>query len=107
MPKHDKKVTHLKGAKKLKKAEHLKYCKQEKAKQTKELKSRFYGKWYVPIHLIPTVLSLKVGEMFLSFGFVLWPTRDMLQIKKLLIIKYICCKLKNVAANKIKLLQIK
>lgn len=38
MPKHDKKVTHLKGAKKLKKAEHLKYCKQEKAKQTKEQK---------------------------------------------------------------------
>ena len=39
--------------------------------------------------------------------FVRWPSGDMLQIKKLLQIKWSCCKLRNVAANKIKLLQIK
>ena len=35
-----------------------------------------------------------------------WPTRDMLQIKKLLQIKQSCCKIKNFPANKTKLLQI-
>ena len=41
------------------------------------------------------------------FSPVRWPTGDMLQIKKMLQIKESCCKLKNFAANKKKLLQIK
>ena len=36
-----------------------------------------------------------------------WPTRDMLQIKKLLQIKSSCCKLKNLALNKIKCCKFK
>ena len=50
---------------------------------------------------------LRIAFQLMHISLLRWPTRDMLQIKKLLQIKWSWCNLKNVAANKIKLLQIK